>query len=71
MYLHPVMKQDNEIPAEANARESRRPPYYVSIPAPLRAADAKRSVRNILHWNCYLPADCVKTMVRMGWDFTT
>jgi hypothetical protein len=38
---------------------------------PLRAADAKRSVRNILLWNSYLPSDCVKTMVRMGWDYTT
>lgn len=38
---------------------------------PLRAADAKRSVKNILEWNTYLPADCVRTMVRMGWDYTT
>ena len=38
---------------------------------PLRAADAKRSVENILRWNSYLPADCVRTMVRMGWDYTT
>ena len=38
---------------------------------PLRAADAKRSVENILRWNSYLPTDCVRTMVRMGWDYTT
>jgi hypothetical protein len=38
---------------------------------PLRAADAKRSVNNILQWNSYLPTDCVRTMVRMGWDYTT
>jgi hypothetical protein len=38
---------------------------------PLRAADAKRSVKNILQWNSYLPGDCVKAMVRMGWDYTT
>jgi hypothetical protein len=38
---------------------------------PLRAADAKQSVKNILMWNSYLPSDCVKTMVRMGWDYTT
>jgi len=43
----------------------------VSIHAPLRAADAKRSVKNILEWNSFLPAECVKTMVRMGWDYTT
>jgi hypothetical protein len=38
---------------------------------PLRAADARHSVQNILMWNSYLPSDCVKTMVRMGWDYTT
>jgi hypothetical protein len=38
---------------------------------PLRAADAKRSVKNISQWNSYLPTDCVRTMVRMGWDYTT
>jgi len=38
---------------------------------PLRAADVKNSVKNILLWNSYLPSDCVKTMVRMGWDYTT
>jgi hypothetical protein len=41
------------------------------IHVPLRAADAKRSVKNILQWNGYLPPDCVRTMVRMGWDYTT
>jgi hypothetical protein len=38
---------------------------------PVRAADAKNSVKNILLWNSYLPSDCVRTMVRMGWDYTT
>jgi len=38
---------------------------------PLRAAAARRSVQNILQWNSYLPPACVKTMVRMGWDYTT
>ena len=38
---------------------------------PLRAADATRSARNIVLWNSYLPAACVRTMVRMGWDYTT
>jgi hypothetical protein len=63
--------QDKKIRTVAKARESRSPALYVSIHAPLRAADAKRSVENILQWNCYLPADCVKTMIRMGWDYTT
>ena len=38
---------------------------------PLRAADARRSVKNILDWNSYLPVDCVRTMVKMGWDYKT
>lgn len=38
---------------------------------PMRTADAKRSVQNIRQWNSYLPCDCVRTMVRMGWDYTT
>jgi hypothetical protein len=46
-------------------------PERAPLQIPLRAADAKRSVENILKWNSYLPADCVRTMVRMGWDYTT
>jgi hypothetical protein len=59
------MKQDTKACAGAMLRQHRCPPHNVSIQAPLRAADAKRSVKNILQWNCYLPADCVRTMVRV------
>jgi hypothetical protein len=38
---------------------------------PLNSGDAKRSLQNISSWNDYLPTDCVRTMVRMGWDYTT
>jgi hypothetical protein len=38
---------------------------------PLRAADANRSRANIALWNSYLLSDCVRSMVRMGWDYTT
>jgi hypothetical protein len=38
---------------------------------PLHAGDARRSVQNIARWNDYLPTECVRTMVRMGWDYTT
>jgi hypothetical protein len=38
---------------------------------PLSAVDAKRSAKNIRQWNAYLPTACVRTMVRMGWDYTT
>lgn len=49
----------------------RRPDDKAPFHIPLRAADAKRSVKNILQWNAYLPTDCVRTIVRMGWDYTT
>jgi hypothetical protein len=66
------MNQDTRVPAGARVRQHRRPRRNKhAIQIPLRAADAKRSVKNILQWNCYLPADCVRTMVRMGWDYTT
>ncbi len=38
---------------------------------PLCAADAARSAHNIALWKSYLPTTCVRTMVRMGWDYTT
>jgi hypothetical protein len=38
---------------------------------PLRHVDAARSAANIMKWNSYLPAPCVRAMVRMGWDYTT
>jgi hypothetical protein len=34
-------------------------------------ANAARSRENILRWTSYLPDDCVRTMIEMGWDITT
>jgi hypothetical protein len=33
--------------------------------------DDARSENNILQWMSYLPKDCIKTMIQMGWDSTT
>lgn len=52
---------------QAGTQRSRQPMGRV----PLRTADAKRSLQNITRWNSYLPANWVRTMVRMGWDYTT
>jgi hypothetical protein len=30
-----------------------------------------RSEENILKWMAYLPEDCIRTMINMGWDITT
>ncbi|MEA3198362.1 MAG: hypothetical protein QOF32_2414 [Gammaproteobacteria bacterium] len=38
---------------------------------PVNGADAARSKKNILQWTAYLPEDCIKTMIEMGWDVTT
>jgi hypothetical protein len=34
-------------------------------------AEVARSEENILQWMSYLPEDCVRTMIQMGWDVTT
>ena len=46
-------------------------PERVLCHVPLCAADAARSAKNISLWNSYLPTACVRTMIRMGWDYTT
>jgi hypothetical protein len=35
------------------------------------AADIAHSEENILRWMSYLPEDCIRTMVLMGWDIST
>ena len=42
-----------------------------SSDAPTHDADPARSENNILQWRSYLPEDCIKTMIDMGWDVTT
>jgi hypothetical protein len=34
-------------------------------------AKAAHSRENIAQWSSYLPDDCVRTMIEMGWDITT
>jgi hypothetical protein len=34
-------------------------------------ADIARSEKNVLRWMAYLPEDCIRTMIQMGWDVTT
>jgi hypothetical protein len=41
------------------------------VEVPVNGAAAARSEENILQWMAYLPADCVKTMIDMGWHVTT
>jgi hypothetical protein len=34
-------------------------------------ADVAHSEENVLQWMAYLPEDCIRTMIQMGWDVTT
>jgi hypothetical protein len=43
----------------------------VSIDVRANEADAARSDQNMLQWMSYLPEDCIRTMIAMGWDVTT
>jgi hypothetical protein len=38
---------------------------------PRNDADVARSQTNIQQWLEYLPEDCIKSTIRMGWDVTT
>jgi hypothetical protein len=48
-------------------------PSAAAAPAEARVNNAEiaRSEDNILRWMSYLPEDCVRTMIHMGWDLTT
>ena len=57
---HPITEMRPEslaIAARVDARDS--------------AADMAHSEKNILRWMEYLPDDCIRTMILMGWDITT
>jgi hypothetical protein len=47
---------------------------YVELEAEEMAptdVDQSRSEANIREWRAYLPADCVQTMIGLGWDLST
>jgi hypothetical protein len=51
------------------------PQECLSNPSPMiqceSDADIARSEENILRWMSYLPDECIRTMILMGWDITT
>jgi hypothetical protein len=62
----PVLQRDFiEFPVESLRSDSR-----IDDPPP-NVADIARSERNILQWMSYLPEECIRTMIQMGWDVTT
>jgi hypothetical protein len=56
-------------PAEAAARQTSD--GAAEINESVSAEDAARATQNILQWTSYLPPECIKTMITMGWDRTT
>ena len=45
---------------------------HAILPIDARADDGvRRSEDNILQWMSYLPEDCIRTMIAMGWDIST
>ena len=44
-----------------------------ALPIDVRVSDADvvRSENNILQWMSYLPEDCIRAMIAMGWDVST
>jgi hypothetical protein len=48
-------------------------PSFAAAPIEVRAkaAEVARSEENVLQWMSYLPEDCIRTMIAMGWDITT
>ena len=43
----------------------------VSIDVRANEAHAARSDQNMVQWMAYLPEDCIRSMIAMGWDVTT
>lgn len=59
--------------ADSQLKQQQLPDAF-EAPAPaagMQACDAARSKWNIAEWSSYLPADCVNTMISMGWDVST
>jgi hypothetical protein len=64
MNTNALMMNFVEIPGEPSDAAA-------SIEVRANEADAARSEENILQWMSYLPEDCIRTMIAMGWDITT
>jgi hypothetical protein len=64
------MESNGPPPQRVSVELSTEPPG-ATLPVRTNDADVARSKENILRWMSYLPDDCVRTMIEMGWDITT
>ena len=65
------MKTHSPAQQRISAEPASKPPDTTIPEVRTNGADVARSKENILRWTSYLPDDCVRTMIEMGWDNTT
>jgi hypothetical protein len=65
------MKTDTQVGVRAVAEPHQVSNSAAEICKPEDTADAAHAADNILQWTSYLPADCIKSMIFMGWDRST
>jgi hypothetical protein len=66
------MQDDSQAQQRVSAEMPTEPSEAsASVEVQVSSADGARSEDNILEWMAYLPEDCVRTMIDMGWDITT
>jgi hypothetical protein len=66
METHTLVQQQDFVQLLGEPSDAAAP-----VEARVNDADVARSEENILQWMSYLPEDCVRTMIDMGWDVTT
>jgi hypothetical protein len=67
----PEMKTDAQGYEPADAESGRISGGATEFSVQGAAAEYPRAAQNILQWTSYLPPDCIKSMIAMGWDRTT
>lgn len=67
MKANSQMQRQDFTESQAESSDAAGTPALVGM----QACDPGRSQRNISQWSSYLPADCVSTMISMGWDVST
>lgn len=66
------MEPDSQVQRQKLAElPTESPDAAAPVEVSVSTAGAARSNENISQWMSYLPADCVDTMIEMGWDVTT
>jgi hypothetical protein len=68
MKAHSQSKQQDFAESQPESSDAFQAP---APPVAMQACDAAHSEKNIAEWSSYLPADCVNTMISMGWDVST